>query len=112
MGQRIFICSRFSADTDEEIADNVQIATRLCRLAYKMGFAPFAPHLLYPQFLEEGKENERADGISMGLEFMAVCAGVWWYSPDEPPSRGMQQELDMAKTLGVPTMEIKEGELL
>ena len=54
--KRIFICSPYSG-TKEEIANNVRIAQALCRIVIDKGHYPFAPHLLYPQFLVDTDEN-------------------------------------------------------
>lgn len=44
--KRVFICSPFSGNVEK----NIEEAQRLCREAAEEGYAPFAPHLLYPQF--------------------------------------------------------------
>ena len=41
------------------------------------GYLPIAPHLLFPQFLNEGIEEERRLGITMGMELLALCDEVW-----------------------------------
>ena len=48
--KRIFICSRYAGD----VPRNTATAERLCRKAVERGCAPFAPHLLYTRFLDDG----------------------------------------------------------
>ena len=101
--KRIYLCSRYAGDT----AKNVAVAERLCRRLVEAGQAPFAPHLLYPRFLDDCNVSERELGIACGLTFMEVCDEVWVYAADGVSS-GMRQELDHAIRLGRPVVEIKE----
>ena len=54
----VYICSPFAGDTE----GNTQKARRYSRFAVRNGAIPFAPHLLFPQFLDDGKPAERAIG--------------------------------------------------
>lgn len=67
--KKVFICSPFRGD----VKGNTEKARRYCRKAYEAGCLPVAPHLLFPQFLDEMNEAERASGIAMGLELLLIC---------------------------------------
>lgn len=54
--KKVFICSPFRGD----VKGNTEKARRYCRKAYESGCLPVAPHLLFPQFLDEMNEAERA----------------------------------------------------
>ena len=41
------------------------------------GYIPIAPHLLYPQFLNDDDEQERELGLFFGNALMSKCAEVW-----------------------------------
>ena len=69
MRKKVFICSPFRGDME----GNARKAAAYCRMACEQGFLPVAPHLLFPQFLNEGIEEERRLGISMGMELLALC---------------------------------------
>ena len=101
--KRIYLCSRYAGDT----ARNEVVAERLCRQLVDAGQAPFAPHLLYPRFLDDRNPSERELGIACGLAFMSVRDEVWVYTADGFSS-GMGRELDHAFRLGKPVVEIKE----
>ena len=101
--KRIYLCSRFAGDT----ATNVAVSERLCRQVIEAGGAPFAPHLLYPRFLDDQNPSERSLGIACGLTFMEVCDEVWVYSGNRQSS-GMRREVDYAIRLGKRVIEIKE----
>ena len=38
---------------------------------------PIAPHLLYPQILNDTDPSERACGLAMGRQLLTVCSEVW-----------------------------------
>ncbi|HRT64760.1 MAG TPA: hypothetical protein P5540_08010 [Candidatus Hydrogenedentes bacterium] len=101
--KRVFICSRFAGDVDR----NIETARKLCRQAVERGHAPFAPHLLYPQFMDDTKPKEREVGIACGLEFMTVCDEVWAYVGDGV-SDGMRREIAQAQRLGKVVAELTE----
>ncbi len=101
--KRIYPCSRYAG----ERATNVAVAKRLSRRVIEAGGAPFAPHLLYPRFLDDGKPSERVLGISCGLAFMGVCDEVWVYTATGVSS-GMGREVDHAIRLGKSVVEITE----
>jgi hypothetical protein len=102
---RVFICSRYSGN----VARNTRVAAALCLMAITRGRAPFAPHLLYPRFLDDSDPGKRALGIALGLIFMEACDEVWVYTGDGV-SDGMEIELKHAVHLGIPVIEVSEVE--
>lgn len=101
--KRVFICSRYAGDVER----NVLTAVALCRTAIEASCAPFAPHLLYARFLDDNDPAQRECGISLGLEFMAVCDEVWVYIGDGI-SDGMRREMEHARKIGKPVVEVLE----
>ena len=53
----VYVCSPFSGD----IAGNIANARKYSRFAVEQGYIPIAPHLLFPQFLNDNDLTERAD---------------------------------------------------
>lgn len=98
--KRIFVCSRYAGDVE----GNVRVARWLCQEVVRAGAVPFAPHLLYTQFMNDDDPRERAAGISCGLAFMAVCDEVWVYT-GAGISPGMKQELAHAGRLGLTVVD-------
>ena len=94
--KKIFVCSRYAGNVER----NVAVAKELCRAVIEDGGIPFAPHLLYPRFLDDHDPEQRAAGIACGLAFMAVCDQVWVYTGNGI-SRGMWQEIAQAERLGI-----------
>lgn len=58
----VYICSPLAGDTE----GNTQKARRYSRFAVRNGAIPLAPHLLFPQFLDDTKPAERAIGMFDG----------------------------------------------
>ncbi len=98
----VFICSPFSGDEQT----NIEKARRYCRFAVEQGCVPFAPHLFFPQFMNDAMPEEREIGIFMGIIMLTKCAELWVFSrrPDgsERISKGMAQEIRKAEARSMP----------
>lgn len=98
--RKIFICSPFSCQTEKEKANYTALVKDLCKLAIEEQSAPFAPHLLYPQFLDDNNSLERSLGILSGISFLHACDELW-YSEKYGISAGMRKEMEEAKRWGL-----------
>lgn len=99
--KRIFIVSPLRGD----YARNLALAKFLCKIAVQDGFAPFAPHIFYTQFLDDGAAPERMQGIDAGLAWLRVAQEVWAYADNfEACSAGMKAEIRLAELIGVPVL--------
>lgn len=87
----VYICSPFSGDVEK----NVNAAQHYSRFAAAKGFIPIAPHLLFPQFLNDDIPAERKLGIFFGNVLMSKCAEVWVFG--NHLSAGMAAEIKRAK---------------
>lgn len=100
----VYICSPYSGDTET----NTENAEEYSRLALKKKTIPFAPHLLYPRFMDEERERELA--LFMGLVMLDKCAEVWVFG--ETITNGMKGEIERAerrhKTIRYFTVDGKE----
>ena len=92
----VFICSPFAGDME----GNAKRAQRYCRFAMMQGFAPFASHLHFPQFLDDTSPAEREIGINMGLAILEYCSELWAFGQKTSP--GMAVEIEKAGQLGIP----------
>jgi hypothetical protein len=93
---RAFICSPYTADTEEKIKENENRAEELCKMLSKWGFAPFAPHLLYTRFWRDSNPGERELGMQCGLNWLDV-ADVIFVDDLSGISKGMKREITYAK---------------
>lgn len=87
---KVYIVSRYAGD----VKTNVKNARRYCRFAVKNLKNPLASHLLYPQFLDDNKEQEREIGLQYGLALLKICDEVWCFGTEK--SDGMEKELAAA----------------
>ena len=70
-------------------------ARRYSRFAVDKGYIPIAPHLLFPQFLDDTNPPERELGLFFGNALMSKCAEVWVFG--SRISAGMESEIKRAK---------------
>lgn len=87
----VYICSSYAGDTE----NNVSAARRYSRFAVERGYIPVAPHLLFPQFLNDSDPRERQMGLFFGNALMSKCAEVWVFG--KRVTAGMQDEIRRAK---------------
>ena len=87
----VYICSPYAGD----VATNTKAARRYSRYAVETGYIPIAPHLLFPQFLNDADPAERELGLFFGNSLMSKCSEVWVFGSHI--SAGMQAEINRAK---------------
>ena len=87
----VFICSPYAGEVEE----NILAARRYSRFAVDKGYIPIAPHLLFPQFLNDAAPNERQLGLFFGDALMSKCSEVWVFG--SRISAGMETEIKRAK---------------
>jgi hypothetical protein len=98
---RVFVASPWRAADAPSRDANRERVLAACREAALAGHAPFAPHLLCPQFLDDADPAERALGMRAGLAFLAACEVVWVYGP---VTAGVAAEIAEARRLGLPVV--------
>ncbi len=106
MDQLIYIASPLSGDVQR----NLDFARRACRYAIAQGATPFAPHLLYPQMLDDNDPAERQLGIDMGNQMLKLCQELWLCG--DQISAGMADEWKTAEESGIPVRRISTQEIL
>ena len=87
----VYICSPYAGDVES----NVRAAQRYSRFAVDTGYLPIAPHLLFPQFMNDRDVKERQLGLFFGNVLMSKCAEVWVFG--SRISSGMEAEIERAK---------------
>ena len=68
---------------------------------------PIAPHLYFPQFLDDDIPSERELGIAWGIDILNGCDELWICSKDI--SGGMEQEIVHARGQGIPIIKKVRG---
>lgn len=98
----VFICSPLSGDVER----NLESARRYSRFAVARGAIPIAPHLFFPQFMDDDEKEQRNLALFMGLVLMGKCQEVWRFGTQI--SKGMAIELAKAKQRGMPIRHFTE----
>lgn len=102
----IYIASPYAGDIEK----NTAFAISCCQYAIRQGCTPIAPHLLYPQILNDTDPSERACGLAMGRQLLTVCSEVWVCGGQI--SAGMKGEIEYALEQGVPIRHISAEVIL
>ena len=87
----VYICSPSAGD----VSKNVENARRYSRFAVDSGCIPIAPHLLFPQFMNDENPKERQLGLFFGMVLLSKCAEVWVFGDRISP--GMDAEIKRAR---------------
>lgn len=92
----VYICTPFAGDTEY----NIIRARGYCRFAVSEGCIPLAPHLHFPQFMDDFDKESRELGLSFALILLAKCDAVWVFG--DRISYGMAREIAKVKKLAIP----------
>ena len=119
--EKVFICSPFAPvvsmeelkkaekaekaeeledQIEEELQKNIYTALGACMYALSKGYVPYAPHLYFPQFMDDTEPKIREFGQKLGLEWLEQCSEVWVIG--RRISAGMKKEIAKAEELGIP----------
>ena len=90
----VYICSPYAGDVER----NTAAARRYSRFAVDAGYIPIAPHLLFPQFLDDNKPKERELGLFFENAILSKCAEMWVFG--DRIYEGMEAEIKRATWKG------------
>jgi hypothetical protein len=96
--EKVFVCSPMKGDVEK----NLKLAKFAARVLIGTGYIPIAPHLYFPQFLDDNDQYERIKGIKMGVELMKECDRMWIIGTTI--TNGMEYEINEAKKAKVPAL--------
>ena len=96
-----YICSPLSGDK-EGIRKNMARAADFCRYALEYKFIPYAPHLLFTDFMDDHKPSDRETAIKMAVEMLNRADELWVFTLDDHISSGMKAEIETAEKKGMP----------
>jgi hypothetical protein len=94
----VMVSSRFGGKEE-----NIKRAEAFCRYVVSVGHIPIAPHVFFPRFLDDLKEEERQLGLEGSLKLMERCDEIWFFVEDgETLSPGMLMEAELMVRLEMP----------
>ena len=92
----VYICSPFAGD----VLHNTGKACNYARFVKSKHAIPYAPHLLFPQFLDDNNPADRAEALEMGIDMLRRCDEIWVFG--ESISVGMAGEIQAAEKFKKP----------
>lgn len=92
----VYICSPFAGDVER----NKKQARRYCRFAVGCGQMPIAPHLFFPQFMNDADPEQRALAMRFCKMLLGKCRQLWVFG--DRISAGMAEEIERARRRGMP----------
>ena len=92
----MFVCSNYRG----RVSRNREKARQYARQVVICGYIPVAPHLFYPQFLDDLNPEERLIGINLGIEQLKTCDEMWIFGSQI--SEGMALEIEKAREYDIP----------
>lgn len=92
----VYICSPYSGDVEA----NVEVARRFCAHAVAKRKIPLAPHLHYPQFMDDTDPDARELAMFFNRVLLSKCEAIWVYTARV--SVGMRAEIEWAHHLELP----------
>lgn len=98
--KKVYICSRYRADGRHTVESNIERALYACSIALSKGYAPIAPHLIYPRCLDDAEPHDRTLGMDVARVWIPVCDELWQWGATV--SEGMAQEIALAAETGIP----------
>lgn len=99
----VYICSPYAGDTET----NVEIAREFCATAVARRVIPLAPHLLFPQFMDDTDPDTRGLAMFFNRVLLSKCEAIWVYTARV--SVGMRAEIEWAHQLEIPVRYFGAG---
>lgn len=96
----VYICSPFSGD----VKGNTERARIYSRFALDRGNIPIAPHLLFPQFMDD--KTERRLAMHFNYVLLGKCKELWVFGNNISP--GMAGEIKIAEKRNMRIKYVKE----
>ncbi len=91
----IYVCSPYGG-----LSENYHKAVEYCKHVALQGHIPFASHVMLHGILQDDIQDQRLKGLQAGFEMIRIVDQVWVFNPDGEVTKGMKQEIDLAKQLG------------
>lgn len=92
----VYIASPFAGDAER----NTTRAQAYCRFAVSKGCIPLAPHLHYPQFMDDSDKAQRDLALRFAIVLLGKCDELWCFGGRI--SAGMAAEIAKAKRRDMP----------
>ena len=95
----VYICSRYKPDEDHSIEFHRAVAAIACKVIVNENdsWIPVAPHLYFPQFMDDDNPVEREKALLYGKCILNSCSAMKVIVVDGIISEGMKEEIEQAE---------------
>lgn len=100
----VYICAPLRGDVEK----NIEFVRQKAREVFQTGDVPVCPHLMFPPIADPCDPSEDQAAREMGLRLVAICQQVNVYGGE--CTAGMQEEIDLARNLGMPVKIFAKGD--
>ena len=97
----VYVCSRYRADTKAKFEKQIMATKTMSREIAIQGHDIIAPHLYYPDFLNDNNQEDRKIGMESAIRLLKVCDALYVYI-GLGVSEGMEAEIETAERLEIP----------
>lgn len=97
----IYISGAYSADTKEQIEENILIAESFAIKIWNLGHSVFAPHCNSDLFEHKGCKAKYSHILDFDKRILCACEAIFML-PNWKDSPGANQEYELAKRIGMP----------
>ena len=106
--KRIFISHPIAGNIEQNLY-NVRWIVRQIALN-NPGLQPVAPYLAYLACLDDESPAERQIGLKLCMNELATCEELWVFGSPEAVkhSKGVQAEINKAKSLNIPVLTLHD----
>lgn len=97
----VYICSRYKPDEEHSVEFHRAVAATACRvvISENMECMPIAPHLYFPNFMNDEEPVERRLALTYGKHILKQCQVMKVIVVDGIISEGMKEEIELAEGL-------------
>ncbi len=95
----VYICSRYKPDENHSVGFHRAVAASACRTIVNENIynVPIAPHLYFPQFMNDENPVERNAALAYGKHILNHCDCMKVIVVDGIISEGMKAEIEQAE---------------
>lgn len=90
----VYVCTPYRGD----VVKNINFAQDCCKKVFKDLDIPVAPHLYFPQFMNDNIEEVREFAFELNKNLINICDVFYVFGSEI--SEGMQFEIDYATSIG------------
>lgn len=97
----IYLSGAYTADTKEQVEENILIAERYAIDIWNLNHSVFSPHLNSNLFNFKGCKSSHSDYLNFDKRMLCACEAIFML-PNWKTSPGAKEEYELAKRISMP----------